>query len=103
MVDNVAQRVFLVPEHEVEKNFSVIRLKHPKSGSAVLCALDSPNKLYEIVHFMDEFSSWFAGNSVIQEVGGSGLMVGSRLWGQRVPGSKPDSIEDLSCVGPVAH
>ncbi|GBN48404.1 Ribonuclease H2 subunit B [Araneus ventricosus] len=67
MVDNVAQRVFLVPEHEVEKNFSVIRLKHPKSGSAVLCALDSSNKLYEIVHFMDEFSSWFAGNTVIQD------------------------------------
>ncbi|GBO07752.1 hypothetical protein AVEN_101841-1, partial [Araneus ventricosus] len=25
----------------------------------------------------------------------------SRLLGRRVPGSKPDSIEDLPCMGPV--
>ncbi|XP_055934202.1 ribonuclease H2 subunit B-like isoform X1 [Argiope bruennichi] len=67
MADNVAHRVFLVPENEIEGKFSVIRLKHPKSGTPVLCALDSSNKLYEIVHFMDEFSSWFAGNTVIQD------------------------------------
>ncbi|GBO07686.1 hypothetical protein AVEN_21865-1 [Araneus ventricosus] len=26
-----------------------------------------------------------------------------RLWDRRVPGSKPDSTEDLSCIGPVAR
>ncbi|GBM11021.1 hypothetical protein AVEN_241841-1 [Araneus ventricosus] len=25
------------------------------------------------------------------------------IWGLRVPGSKPDSTEDLSCIGPAAR
>ncbi|GBL95218.1 hypothetical protein AVEN_253544-1 [Araneus ventricosus] len=33
--------------------------------------------------------------------GRGGLVVRSRFWGQSVPGSKPDSTEDLSCLGPV--
>ncbi|GBN63120.1 hypothetical protein AVEN_260281-1 [Araneus ventricosus] len=31
------------------------------------------------------------------------LVVRSRMWGRRVPGSKPDSTADPSCNGPVAH
>ncbi|GBO19437.1 hypothetical protein AVEN_179272-1 [Araneus ventricosus] len=34
--------------------------------------------------------------------GRGGLVVRSRPWGRRVAGSKPDSIEDPSCIGPVA-
>ncbi|GBM31662.1 hypothetical protein AVEN_101281-1 [Araneus ventricosus] len=34
--------------------------------------------------------------------GCGGLVVRLRLWGQRAPGSKPDSIEDPPCMGPVA-
>ncbi|GBN41103.1 Relaxin receptor 1 [Araneus ventricosus] len=37
-------------------------------------------------------------------VGGrGGLVVRSRLWGRRVPGSRPDSTEDPPCMGPVAR
>ncbi|GBN81358.1 hypothetical protein AVEN_263796-1, partial [Araneus ventricosus] len=32
-----------------------------------------------------------------------GLVVRSRLWGRRAPGSKPDSTEDPPCMGPVAR
>ncbi|GBM54162.1 hypothetical protein AVEN_208762-1 [Araneus ventricosus] len=32
-----------------------------------------------------------------------GHVVRSRLWGRRVPGSKPDSTEDQPCIGPGAH
>ncbi|GBM90642.1 hypothetical protein AVEN_213561-1 [Araneus ventricosus] len=32
-----------------------------------------------------------------------GLVARSRLWGRRVPGSKPDSTEDPPCMGPVAR
>ncbi|GBL92713.1 hypothetical protein AVEN_119104-1 [Araneus ventricosus] len=32
-----------------------------------------------------------------------GLAERSRLWGRRVPGSKPDSTEDPPCMGPVAR
>ncbi|GBN68224.1 hypothetical protein AVEN_56125-1 [Araneus ventricosus] len=35
--------------------------------------------------------------------GRGGLVVRSRLWGRRAPGSKPDSTEDLPCMGPVAR
>ncbi|GBM47448.1 hypothetical protein AVEN_6131-1 [Araneus ventricosus] len=35
--------------------------------------------------------------------GRGGLVVRSRLWGRRVPGSKPDSTEDPPCMGPAAH
>ncbi|GBM11712.1 hypothetical protein AVEN_75661-1 [Araneus ventricosus] len=35
--------------------------------------------------------------------GRGGLVVKSRLWGRRVPGSKPDSTEDPPCMGLVAH
>ncbi|GBN58246.1 hypothetical protein AVEN_144231-1 [Araneus ventricosus] len=35
--------------------------------------------------------------------GRGGLVVRSRLWGRRVPGSKPDSTEDPPCIGPVAR
>ncbi|GBL74872.1 hypothetical protein AVEN_243715-1 [Araneus ventricosus] len=35
--------------------------------------------------------------------GRGGLEVRSRPWGQRVPGSKPDSTEDPPCVRPVAN
>ncbi|GBO08880.1 hypothetical protein AVEN_140990-1 [Araneus ventricosus] len=34
--------------------------------------------------------------------GRGGLVARSRLWGRRVPGSKPDSTEDPSCIGPTA-
>ncbi|GBN97226.1 hypothetical protein AVEN_82096-1 [Araneus ventricosus] len=34
--------------------------------------------------------------------GRCGLVVGSRLWGRRVAGSKPDSTEDPPCMGPAA-
>ncbi|GBM53706.1 hypothetical protein AVEN_56405-1 [Araneus ventricosus] len=35
--------------------------------------------------------------------GRGGLVVRSRLWGRRAPGSKPDSTEDPPCMGPVAR
>ncbi|GBM90656.1 hypothetical protein AVEN_141686-1 [Araneus ventricosus] len=35
--------------------------------------------------------------------GRGGLVVRSRLWGRRVPGSRPDSTEDPPCMGPVAR
>ncbi|GBN90476.1 hypothetical protein AVEN_238463-1, partial [Araneus ventricosus] len=35
--------------------------------------------------------------------GRGGLVVRSRPWGRRVPGSKPDSTADPSCMGPVAR
>ncbi|GBN87709.1 hypothetical protein AVEN_131809-1 [Araneus ventricosus] len=31
------------------------------------------------------------------------LVVRSRLWGRRAPGSRPDSTEDPPCMGPVAR
>ncbi|GFR02743.1 ribonuclease H2 subunit B [Trichonephila clavata] len=67
MTKEITQKVFFVPEAEVEGKYTIIRLKHPKSNSAVLCALDSSNKLHEIVHFTEEFSSWFVEDSVIQD------------------------------------
>ncbi|GBN03503.1 hypothetical protein AVEN_116546-1 [Araneus ventricosus] len=36
-------------------------------------------------------------------LGRGGLVVRSRIWGRRVPGSRPDSTEDPSCMGPVAR
>ncbi|GBO46192.1 hypothetical protein AVEN_31942-1 [Araneus ventricosus] len=36
-------------------------------------------------------------------VGRDGLVVRSWLWGQRVPGSKPDFTEDPPFMGPVAR
>ncbi|GBM33775.1 hypothetical protein AVEN_183035-1 [Araneus ventricosus] len=36
----------------------------------------------------------------LNTIGGRvGLVVGPRPWGRRIPGSKPDSAKDLSCVG----
>ncbi|GBM32041.1 hypothetical protein AVEN_127380-1 [Araneus ventricosus] len=35
--------------------------------------------------------------------GRGGLVVRSRLWGRRAPGSKPDSTDDPPCMGPVAR
>ncbi|GBM24537.1 hypothetical protein AVEN_217118-1 [Araneus ventricosus] len=35
--------------------------------------------------------------------GRGGLVVRSRPWGRRVPGSRPDSTEDPPCMGPVAR
>ncbi|GBN79373.1 hypothetical protein AVEN_82288-1 [Araneus ventricosus] len=35
--------------------------------------------------------------------GRGGLVVRSRLWGRRVPGSKPDSSEDPLCMGPATR
>ncbi|GBM39364.1 hypothetical protein AVEN_119030-1 [Araneus ventricosus] len=35
--------------------------------------------------------------------GRGGLVVRSRLWGRRAPGSRPDSTEDPPCMGPVAR
>ncbi|GBL78005.1 hypothetical protein AVEN_143322-1 [Araneus ventricosus] len=35
--------------------------------------------------------------------GRGGLVVRSRLRGGRIPGSKPDSTENTSCIGPVAR
>ncbi|GBM25987.1 hypothetical protein AVEN_223121-1 [Araneus ventricosus] len=34
-------------------------------------------------------------------LGRGGLVVRSRLWGRRAPGSKPDSTEDPPCMGHV--
>ncbi|GBL68646.1 hypothetical protein AVEN_159633-1 [Araneus ventricosus] len=34
--------------------------------------------------------------------GRGGLLVRSRLWGRRAPGSKPNSTEDPPCMGPGA-
>ncbi|GBM80174.1 hypothetical protein AVEN_164850-1 [Araneus ventricosus] len=36
-------------------------------------------------------------------MGSNGLVVRSRLQGQKVPGSKPNSIKALPIMGPVAH
>ncbi|GBL79691.1 hypothetical protein AVEN_18225-1 [Araneus ventricosus] len=35
--------------------------------------------------------------------GRGGLVVRPRLWGQRAPGSRPDSTDDPPCMGPVAR
>ncbi|GBM76524.1 hypothetical protein AVEN_128831-1 [Araneus ventricosus] len=35
--------------------------------------------------------------------GSGGLVLSSRPWGRRAPGSEPDSTEDPSCMGPVAR
>ncbi|GBL92177.1 hypothetical protein AVEN_91518-1 [Araneus ventricosus] len=35
--------------------------------------------------------------------GRGGLVARSRLWNRRVPGSKPDSTDDPSCMGPAAR
>ncbi|GBN30130.1 hypothetical protein AVEN_185316-1 [Araneus ventricosus] len=35
--------------------------------------------------------------------GRDGLVVASRLWCWRAPGSKPDSTEDPPCMGPVVR
>ncbi|GBO39497.1 hypothetical protein AVEN_32258-1 [Araneus ventricosus] len=35
--------------------------------------------------------------------GSGGIVVSSRPWGRRAPGSKPDSTEDPSCMGPAAR
>ncbi|GBL80365.1 hypothetical protein AVEN_92274-1 [Araneus ventricosus] len=39
----------------------------------------------------------------VSQRGRGGLVVKSRLWGRRVPGSKPDSTEDPPCMGPAAR
>ncbi|XP_035219094.1 ribonuclease H2 subunit B-like isoform X2 [Stegodyphus dumicola] len=36
-------------------------------GTPVLCALNSSNKLYEVLHHVDELSSWFYEESVIKD------------------------------------
>ncbi|GBL67062.1 hypothetical protein AVEN_246745-1 [Araneus ventricosus] len=36
-------------------------------------------------------------------LGRGGLVVRSRLWDRRVPGSRPDSTEDPPCMGPVGR
>ncbi|GBN16142.1 hypothetical protein AVEN_22442-1 [Araneus ventricosus] len=41
----------------------------------------------------------YSGNSR----GQGGLVVRSRFWGRRVPGSRPDSTEDPPCMGPVVR
>ncbi|GBL88467.1 hypothetical protein AVEN_159064-1 [Araneus ventricosus] len=41
--------------------------------------------------------------SLTPVMGRGGLVVRSRLWGRRVPGSRPDSTEDPPCMGPVAR
>ncbi|GBN76408.1 hypothetical protein AVEN_170013-1, partial [Araneus ventricosus] len=45
----------------------------------------------------------FTGGSKMRyrRLGRGSLVVRSRLWGRRVPGSKPDSTEDPPCMGPV--
>ncbi|GBM28137.1 hypothetical protein AVEN_224194-1 [Araneus ventricosus] len=35
--------------------------------------------------------------------GRGGLVVRSRPWGRRAPGSRPDSTEDPPCMGPAAR
>ncbi|GBM78526.1 hypothetical protein AVEN_260452-1 [Araneus ventricosus] len=43
------------------------------------------------------------GNDFIFNKGRGSLVVRSRLWGRRAPGSKPDSTEDPPCIEPVAR
>ncbi|GBO34342.1 hypothetical protein AVEN_123619-1 [Araneus ventricosus] len=45
----------------------------------------------------------FSGLQSLHGLGRGGLVVRSRLWGRRVPGSRPDSTEDPPCMGPVAR
>ncbi|GBL99474.1 hypothetical protein AVEN_68765-1 [Araneus ventricosus] len=42
-------------------------------------------------------------NPLFNPRGRGGLVVRSRLWGRKVPGSRPDSTEDPPCMGPVAR
>lgn len=64
MSKELVQKVFLMPDGLIKKNLLIIRLKHPRTGSGVLCAVDPSNQLYEIVHYGEDVSSWFIEESV---------------------------------------
>ncbi|GBO24383.1 hypothetical protein AVEN_179262-1 [Araneus ventricosus] len=62
--------------------------------SCVVFDVDLKNKQFEI---------FVAADSTAIDWGRSGLVAGSRPRDQWVAGPKPDSIEDLPCMGPVAR
>ncbi|XP_015919885.2 ribonuclease H2 subunit B [Parasteatoda tepidariorum] len=66
MSSEITQRVFLIPTSN-NQQYSVVKLKHPRTNSPTLCAIDSSHKLYEIVHYAEEFSSWLVDDSVIED------------------------------------
>lgn len=65
----VSQKVFVLPQFLLkdgtENKLTVIKLKHPRTGQLALFALDSvEKKIFEIVHFSEEHSSWFIQDTV---------------------------------------
>lgn len=72
MVDREAcQKVFLLPQSLLpekdgtENKLTVIKLKHPRTGHLALFALNSvEKKIFEIVQFSEEHSSWFIQDTV---------------------------------------
>jgi len=64
MSNSLIQKVFLMPDGLKQTNLLVIKLKHPRTNSVALCAVDSSNKLYEIVHYGEDIASWFIDQSV---------------------------------------
>ncbi|GBM94771.1 hypothetical protein AVEN_14306-1 [Araneus ventricosus] len=77
----------------VMSKVSVVQVPHCKS------------RLSEVIlnRFMNaELLNIYSINGLL-EIGRGGLVVWSRLWSRRAPGSRPDSTEDPPCMGPVAH
>jgi len=64
MSKEVKQKVFLLPRGVMEKDLLIVRLKHPRTNIDVICALDPSNKLYEVIRYAEDISSWFIGESV---------------------------------------
>ncbi|GIY11137.1 ribonuclease H2 subunit B [Caerostris extrusa] len=46
MAEQESHRVFLVPESEVEGNYSIIRLKHPRTKTAVLYSVIEDGRIF---------------------------------------------------------
>ncbi|GBM07459.1 hypothetical protein AVEN_5263-1 [Araneus ventricosus] len=61
------------------------------------------NAVWTIENFKTVQVEWKITIPRNKEKGRVGLVVRSRLWIRRAPGSKPDSTEDPTCVGPVAR
>ncbi|GBM66922.1 hypothetical protein AVEN_199898-1 [Araneus ventricosus] len=57
------------------------------------------NHVKKLLNKEENFNNWF--KDCVQDRGG--LVVGSRLWGRRAPGSKPDSTENPPCMGPASR
>ncbi|GBM37459.1 hypothetical protein AVEN_263137-1 [Araneus ventricosus] len=68
----------------------------PKSHTTIIV----PSGWRETAYIYGSLSSV---NSRCHPDGPRWLVVRSRLWSQRVPGSKPDSTEDPPCMGPAAR